>query len=244
MPNLTVGRTNMRIFAYVAVILILTASAARAQMDVPNDTTVSPVSEADVHWKIVQREIEQITEGAPDSPVGNQLEMVGRIEGRAIRELFPGWEFYAVSYSNYKKEGFDDRPVSLAAGLGLTLAVGPDSRLNIRMSHYGNHEEYGHLLIETKAAIRNTDDANLVWHAFCEIHRKAWKGRTVEKVSETEWKLGIYSYDQTVSVVDGLSTIVKRTHFMQVTTDATSKQITSWKSVVETSNNRLRRTEG
>jgi len=234
----------MRIFTVVTVILILTTGAARAQMDVPNDTTVTAVSETDVHWKIVQKEIEQITKGAPDSPIGNKLEMVGRIEGWAIRELFPGWEFYAVSYSNYKKEGFDDRPVSLAAGLGLTLAVGPDSRLNIRMSHYGNHEEYGHLLIETKAAIRNTDDANLVWHAFCEIHRKAWKGRTVEKVSETEWKLGIYSYDQTVSVVDGLSTIVKRTHFMQVTTDATSKQITSWKSVVETSNNRLRRTEG
>jgi hypothetical protein len=234
----------MRIFTVVTVILILTTGAVRAQMDVPNDTTVTAVSETDVHWKIVQKEIEQITKGAPDSPIGNKLEMVGRIEGWAIRELFPGWEFYAVSYSNYKKEGFDDRPVSLAAGLGLTLAVGPDSRLNIRMSHYGNHEEYGHLLIETKAAIRNTDDANLVWHAFCEIHRKAWKGRTVEKVSETEWKLGIYSYDQTVSVVDGLSTIVKRTHFMQVTTDATSKQITSWKSVVETSNNRLRRTEG
>ena len=243
MPNLTVGRTNMRIFAYVAVILILTASAARAQMDVPNDTTVSPVSEADVHWKIVQREIEQIKEGAPDSPVGNQLEMVGRIEGRAIRELFPGWEFYAVSYSNYKKEGFDDRPVSLAAGLGLTLAVGPDSRLKIRMSHYGNHEEYGYLLIETKAAIRNADDANLVWHAFCEIHRKAWKGRKVEKVSETEWKLGIFSYDQTISVVDGVSTVVKRTHFMQVMIDPASKQIATWKSIVETSN-RLRRTEG
>jgi len=231
----------MRIFACIIVIMLFAAGAARAQMDVPSDTTLTPINKSDAHWKVLQKEIEQITKSAPESSIGNKLERVGRIEGKAIRSLFPGWEFYALRYSNYKKEGFDGKPVSLAFGLGHTLAIGPDSREGMRLYHHGNNEEYGHLLRETKVAISNASDAELVWHAFCEIHRKAWKGYKVEKVSAREWRLGVHGYDQTISVVDGVSTIVRRTHFMQVTTDASSKQITAWKSIVETSNQRLER---
>lgn len=222
--------------------MILAISAAIAQKPLPVDTTVTPVNELSAHWNIVQTEIERITRDTPESPVGNKLEMVGTIEGKAIRSLFPGWAFYALRYSNYIKEGYDGKHVSLAFGLGHTFAVSPYSREGMRLYHYGNYEEYGHLLRETKVAISNARDAKLVWDAFCEIHRKAWKDFTVEKVSETEWKLGVYSYEQPISVVDGVGTIVKITHFMQVTTDPFSKQITIWKSIVETSKKRPERT--
>lgn len=232
----------MRTLAYATAILILATSPATAQMQFPKDSPLSDVNESDVHWNIVQAEVKRITKDDPESPVGNKLEMVGRIEGKAIRSLFPNWVFYALSYSNYKKPGFDDQPASLASGLGHTLAIAPDSRRLMRFSHYGSYVAYGHLLRETKAAIRNAEDAKLVWNAFCAIHRKAWEDHEVERVAENMWKLGIYSYDETISVVDGVSTIVKRTHFMQVATDPTSKQITSWKSIVETSDKRVERT--
>jgi hypothetical protein len=225
----------MRTFAYITM-LMLAVGAASAQIDVPSDTTLAPIEKSDAHWKIIQMEIEQITKGATESPIGNRLERVGRIEGKAIRTLFPGWKFYSLTYSNYAKKGVDARSLSLAAHLGHTIAVALNSREKKKLFHFGNHEEYGSLLIETKAAISNTDDAELVWDAFCEIHRKGWKGRNVEKISETEWKIGITSYDQTISIVDDISTIVNITHFMQVTTDPTSKQIVAWKSIVETSN--------
>lgn len=225
------------------MILLLAAGVAGAQIDVPSDAPMASIDTSDAHWKIIQTEIEHITSGAPGSPIGNRLERVGRIEGKAIRTLFPGWKFYALTYSNYVKEGFEDRYLNLAAHLGHTIAVVPNSRDKKNLLHFGNYEEYGNLLIETKAAISNTDDAELVWDAFCEIHRKAWKGNKVEKISETEWKIGIASFDQTIAIVDGISTIVKITKFMRVKTDPSSKRIVAWKSISETSNKRFEQTQ-
>ena len=52
------------------------------------------------------------------------------------------------------------------------------------------------------------------------------------------WRLGLYSYDQTVSETGGVRTIVKRTHYYKVVTDAKSGAVASWESVVETSDQR------
>ena len=80
-----------------------------------------------------------------------------------------------------------------------------------------------------------------MWNAFCEIHRKGWEDYGIEKGSEDVWKLGLHSYDETISEVDGVRTIVKRTHFMFVTTDPAGRQITTWRSIVETADRRLER---
>jgi len=201
-----------------------------------------PVGKSDVHWAVVQAEMTRITSTDPASPVGNRLETVGRMEGKASRTLFPGWRFYAFIYSNYKKPGFDSRPVSLAAGLGHTLAVSSDSTENVRLLHYGNYETYGDFLIRNKVLVRNSGEAKLVWHAFCEIHRKSWQNYGIERVSDHVWKLGIYSYDQTVADAGDGKAIVRRTHFMRVTTDPATNQVIAWKAVVETSDEKSSKT--
>jgi hypothetical protein len=63
----------------------------------------------------------------------------------------------------------------------------------------------------------------------------------MEKVSDTEWKLGIFSYEDTLSVVNGVKTIVKRTQFIRVATDPATHLIVAWESVVETSDERTER---
>jgi hypothetical protein len=208
-------------------------------MPFPKDTTLCPVQEGEVNWDIVQKEIERIEKIDSSSPIANKVRREGRIKGNAIQFLFPRWAFYAFEYFNYQRKGFEDKHANLAGGLGHTVAVASESKEIMRLCHYGNYEDYGNLLKEAKITINNIDDARLVWDAFCEIHRKKWKSQKTEKVSETEWKLGILSIDEPSSIIDGIRTYVKRTYFMKVTTDSISKQITGWKSIVETSDKRF-----
>ncbi len=226
----------MKAISSLAALLIVFTPAATAQVSsLPKDTTLSPVEESDVHWNIVQKEIERITKTDPESAVANQMLQAGRIEGKAIGSLFPKWKFYYFSYMNYLKEGFEDHLAHLAYGLGHTIAVVPDSREGRRL----NSKEFGDLLREEEVGISNAADAELVWHAFCEIHMHAWKDYGIERVSETEWKLGVTSYDQTTSVVDGVKTIVRFTHYRKVETSPTSNEVTLWENILETSDKRL-----
>ncbi len=228
----------MKAISSLAALLIALTPAATAQVSsLPKDTTLSPVEESDAHWNIVQKEIERITKTDPESAVANQMLRVGRIEGKAARLLFPKWKFYYFSYANYLKEGFEDHLslAHLAFGLGHTIALVPGSRESRRLGA----ESWGEMLREEKVVISNADDAKLVWHAFCEVHMNAWKDYGIERVSETEWKLGIFSYDQTASVVDGVKTIEKRTHYTRVETSPSSNEVTLWKNILETSDRRL-----
>ncbi len=93
-----------------------------------------------------------------------------------------------------------------------------------------------------KPTMRNADDPRLLWHAFCGIHKKNWKDQKTQKVSENKWNLRIYSYDQTISNINGAETIVKQTHLRKVTTDPRKAHIIGWKSIVETSNKGFERT--
>jgi hypothetical protein len=171
----------------------------------------------------------------PASPVYNKLETTGRIQGTAIQTLFPGWSFYAFTYSNRLREGFPDDAASVAAGLGHTLAVGPDGTTILRLYHWGNYEDYGHLLAATGAKIRGPEDAQWTWDAFCELHRKFSKTQKMGRVSDSEWRLGIAHYDQVISEIDGIRTIVGNTHYFRVVTDPADMRVVTWESVVERS---------
>jgi len=200
-----------------------------------------PVGADDPNRKLVDAEIARIVDAGADNPVGNSLEAAGKLDELAVRTLFPQWDFYVFKYSNYLKKGYEEAAVHLAGGLGHTLAVDRETGAILQLNHFGNHEAYGDLLKRAGAVLRNSEDARKIWDAFCDIHRKSWKGYAAQRISENEWRLGLYSYDQTVSEVDGVRTIVKRTHYFQVLTETESGAVSSWKSVVETSD---RRSEG
>jgi len=233
--------------ATLVLLSILTASAVAqtpeqlALLKASRDRDIVPVGESDARWDIVKTEIDRITRIDPASPSANRLDGFGRLDGNASRALFPSWRFYTFSYSNYRREGFESAAVHLAGGLGHTLAVSDDPSKTVRLHYHGNYEDYGDLLTKNKISIRDAKDARLVWDAFNEIHRKGWSGYELKSVSDIEWWLGIYSYDQTISVVDGKKTVVRRTHYMKVMTDPGTGQIRKWESIVETSNGRVER---
>lgn len=200
--------------------------------------SLHPVAANDPNRNLVDDEIARIVDTGSDNPVGNKLEAAGRIEEQAGRTLFPKWDFYAFLYSNYLKKGFEEAAVHLAGRLGHTLAVEKETGAILRLDHYGNHVAYGDLLKRAGAVFGNGDDARRIWDAFCEIHCKSWIGYAAQKTAEGEWRLGIYSYDQTVSETGGVRTLVKRTHYFRVVTEAESGAVVSWESVVETSGQR------
>jgi len=188
---------------------------------------------------VLQKERERIEEGNPKSPLACKVTRIKKAGGEAARRLFPRWEFYLLEGRGYKRPGFEDVPISIPLWLTFPLAVNTDSSEALRLSA----ENYGDLLRREKVAIKNADDAQWVWDAFCEIcHAPYSKTRKMERVSENEWKLGIYSYDQTVADGDGVKTIVKRTHFMKVTTDPSNQEITGWQDMMESSEPRVERT--
>ena len=60
----------------------------------------------------------------------------------------------------------------------------------------------------------------------------------MKKISASEWRLGLSSYDQTISVADGFMTVVTRTHYMQVLVDAETGRIGSAETKVDTTDER------
>jgi hypothetical protein len=221
--------------AIVALLLILTAGMAA------QNRHLVPVSESDVRWAVVKDEIDRITRINPTSPVANRLGGFGRIDGKASRALFPAWEFFSFTYSNYLRDGFTSGHASLAFGLGHTLAVSSDGTAAVRLYYDGNYEQYGDLLLKSNVTMADARAARRIWDAFNEIHMKGWSALEPEKRSTGEWRLGRTRYDQTISVVGGRKTVVTRTHYVKVKTDPATHRITSWESVVETSNERVER---
>lgn len=206
-----------------------------AQSPVAQDPTRYPVSGSDRNRKIVESEIARITQGNPASHIGNKLNQpVVKVEGKAIQKLFPNYDFYFFSFHNEMKKGFEaeSQNTNLAGGLGEALAVRRDDGRLTRLHLTGNHESYGDLLQQAGAAIHNAGDARLVWDAFCEL-LFAPKERELQQVSQNEWKLGIYSYDQTLAEDHGVKTVAKRTYYCRVFTDPSTHRVLSFKSAVD-----------
>ena len=149
--------------------------------------------------------------------------------------LFPGLEFYTISWNeNLHPDRPEDSPL-IGRALGLEKTVAIESKTNKVSDDYSG---FWNELVERKIAITNRKDAIQIWNAFCEIHHKHWQSSPCRKVSPTEWRLGISSYDQTVAADEKTKTIVTRTHYQKVLIDEATGAIISFESVVDTDNER------
>lgn len=228
----------MSTLTHAIVALVLAVNPLADLLPLQEDRTLRPLEESDPNRDAVRKEVERIERTKEDSPVGNRVTRVGRIESTDATTLFPGWAFYSIEFSNYMKPGFEEALIGLAFGLGETFAVPPGAGEPMALFHSGNYEAFGELLKRTQVTVGNTGDAKRVWDAFCGVHRKSWRRHPIEEVSTTEWKLGVYSYDQGIADDGKFRTIVKQTHFKRLTIDPESQRVAGWKSVVETSDER------
>jgi len=162
-----------------------------------------------------------------------------KVRSKSASELFPQLSFYSISWSESLHPNAKKQDMSLALGLEKTVGVNRNSgKIEVELLCCGNYEAFGQLLVRHKAVLQNVTDAKRVWIAFCDTHHRLWRDYPIRKISETEWRLGISSYDQTVSTTNKTKTMVTRTHYMQIMVDVKSKQILSWESKVDTSNKR------
>ena len=192
-----------------------------------------PVSENDVHWNIVQSEIERITKLDPNSLTGNRIDYYGLLKTKDANSLFPNWKFYLFTFSMYAINPADKNRVSMALGLKSTLAVSDSNTVKTFVIY--NSNDYEKFLKLNKISIRDANDAKLVWKSLCEIHKGGTKDLEVEKVSDNEWKLDVYSYKQTVSSDNEFRTVINVKRFYKITTDPDTYLITKSKYESKTS---------
>ena len=200
---------------------------------------LTPINEKDVHWNVVQSEIERITKIDPNSLTGNRINYYGLINTKDANSLFPNWKFYLFTYSMYKINVADR--ASLAFGLKSTLAVSDSNPIKTFVIY--NSIDYEKFLKLNKISIHDVNDAKLVWNSWCEIHRKGTKDLKVEKISDNEWRLGINSNEQTISSDNEFRTVAKITSFFKITTDPNTYQITKCKDEVQISDKRQESTK-
>lgn len=111
-----------------------------------------------------------------------------------LKQLFPGFRFFVVSYSEIAVPG-KEKFHGLAQGLSFTVVCQTDGRFVKRFTHWGNYEQFGDVLAAQKVAITSAEDATLVWHAFCDLHQLHSKDLPAIKISDTVWHLGDNTID-------------------------------------------------
>jgi hypothetical protein len=161
-----------------------------------------------------------------------------KVTSPAAAKLFPDLRFASLVWDMHRHPEYKG-PVSLALGLEMVVAIDrKTNRLTRELWVYNNHDEFGKLLADYKVTLRDAAEAKLVWDASCDIYGMGSKTAPMKKISDSEWRLGITSYDQTTSVVDGFKTVVTSTHYLRVLVDPKTGQITSSGTRVDSSNTR------
>ena len=162
-----------------------------------------------------------------------------RVESKSASLLFPKLLFCSISWSEVLHPDAKLENVTRAFGLEKTVGINTDKgELEAELFCCGNYEAFGKLLVKYRIIMQSPADARRVWEAFCDIHHRHWQEYPFEKISDTTWHLGIFSYDQTVGATDDIRTVETVTHYMQVMVDRGSGRILSWESKVDRANRR------
>jgi hypothetical protein len=197
---------------------------------------VTPVTKSDPNWKRIQEERKSIENPKPDRGAGYRVESVGSFQGEAQKKLLPNWRFYLFDYRMFAKKGFE-RKLHIAPFLKHTLAMSPDGKTTVRIYH-GSGTRWMAIVKAAGLKITDSKSAKLVWDAWCETHRLKWKHHSIQKDSETVWRLGITSYDQTVSHEKDVRVVVTCTHHVRVAINPKTKLVTAWKDCFKCSDPR------
>lgn len=107
----------------------------------------------------------------------------------SIKTLFPQYHFYAVSWMEKPAPGKEAQALGLS-GHETTLVYDPAGKVIGHLSHTGSYEEFGKFLAAERVAIRDADDAKLVWSAFCDLHQRHWRENPAIRIDARTWHLG------------------------------------------------------
>lgn len=113
----------------------------------------------------------------------------------SLKQLFPRSRFFKMSWMEFALPGREKEVLGLGGG-EKTLVYEPAGRIVQELDHDGNYTQFGDFLAATRTPINSTEDAQLVWTAFCDLHGKQWKEQPAIRISEAIWHLGDTTIDR------------------------------------------------
>ncbi|MEO8350704.1 MAG: hypothetical protein ABI680_03175 [Chthoniobacteraceae bacterium] len=154
----------------------------------PEGVDVVPVEAGHPDKKIVDEELAAILamfnkNDPPDTIVKFYKPL--EIQSGATTTVFPGYRFFLLTWEESDRDP-NHHIVGRAAFPHRFLAVAPDGAKE-RIYDVPR----GELLVEARARIRSQEDAELAWRALCELRVRGPGREKCEKMSETQWKLGL-----------------------------------------------------
>lgn len=158
-------------------------------MTVQKDAPLVPVKADNPDKKIVDGVLDELRNGyGASKEVGARVYDALQVESQAANTIFPGYRFYLIAWDEFYKS-----PMHTAIGLGMDIhyILALDPRGGVEKLQ-GDGVQV--LLKDAHVVIRSQEKAELVWKALGGALRYAWEGKCV-KVSDTEWKLGIYVFE-------------------------------------------------
>lgn len=157
----------------------------------------------------------------------------------SAERLFPNLRFAFISWSETAHPEAKERPSDMIHERERIVALDKTSgQITMEFHTSSPYDLYGKLLLDYGACLGDAAEAKTIWDAFCEIHHPHWKWMNYpsRRISDTEWHLGLNSYDSTTSVVSDVKTVQTNTHYMKVVVDPATRRIVSWESQMDTSN--------
>lgn len=159
----------------------------------------------------------------------------------SAERLFPNLRFAFISWSETARPDAKERPSDMIHERERIVALDKTSgQITMEFHTSSPYDRYPKLLLDSGACLGDEADAKTIWDAFCEIHHPHWKWKNYpsKRISDTEWHLGINSYDHTTSVVQDVKTVETTTHYMKVVVDPATGRVVSWESETVASNTR------
>lgn len=174
--------------------------------------------------QIVDAEIVSLLVGYEKSGFATaSIALPRRLQTDAVRQLFPNYRFYTICWSEIPVK---ENPV-MGLGMGIYYTLAIDEKGNTtKLSGSGGFEEFGEFISKNKVRIKNSEDARILWLAFCDISQKPWHSRDLKQISPTEWNMGIYQTNEPVRIEQ------YRSWFQFILDD--NQQVLSVKSMSET----------
>ena len=222
-----------------SILLAVFLTAAMATGQTPFDTA-KPVDANDAIYPVLmghQQRLVQTFE-RDGGMIVPQFKKWVQVESTAAKQLFPDLRFASIECDLARSPKALNELISVPEGMRVTLAVDAKANTVVADLHNGNSEAFGKLLVDRKIVLRNEADAQTIWEAFCDTHHDSRKGQPHKLLDKGEWRLGLYSYDQTIASDAVSTTVVTVTHYMRVRTDEKTGQVASWESTVDSANER------
>ena len=194
---------NTKAVIIVAVILFapigLAGADTKPRKDAPSvpwqkSATITKIARNNPDRKLIASEVQAVVSSyqKPAYAPPNMAEPM-QLKTPALKRLFPKHRFYLIGWDMVAAD--PKSAVPIAFGLYFTLVVPPQGEA-IKLFGYGNYEDFGSLLHLNGVKLKSTEDADLIWTAFNDIHQKKWfDQRKHRQISPTEWALSEQQID-------------------------------------------------